>query len=212
MSKLLDKLDENEEKTINYKSLAVKEPNKSYSLIENFTDENGTCTFNYTDSDVFDVRSQDSNFNYRFASVFKLEDATDDTNQIFCEFKYDNDHVKLVEIHAYGQDLTSGFNELLKYKISEGQIEFYHKDDVRAEGDDFEVVDSDGTINDTGIGSLPQYITVIVHSAFVGDEFKPCYSIQNIEYRLQTVNSLGTVITSVSSNGFDLNNNWEIKE
>ena len=212
MSKLLDKLDENEEKTINYKSLAVKEPNKSYSLIENFTDENGTCTFNYTDSDVFDVRSQDSNFNYRFASVFKLEDATDDTNQIFCEFKYDNDHVKLVEIHAYGQDLTSGFNELLKYKISEGQIEFYHKDDVRAEGDDFEVVDSDGTINDTGIGSLPQYITVIVHSAFVGDEFKPCYSIQNIEYRLQTVNSFGTVITSVSSNGFDLNNNWEIKE
>lgn len=212
MSKLLDKLDENEEKTINYKSLAVKEPNKSYSLIENFTDENGTYTFNYTDSDVFDVRSQDSNFNYRFASVFKLKDATDDTNQIFCEFKYDNDHVKLVEIHAYGQKLTSGFNELLKYKISEGQIEFYHKDDVRAKGDDFKDVGNGGTIDDTGIGSLPQYITVIVHSAFVGDEFKPCYSIQNVKYRLQTVNSLGTVINSVSSNGFDLNNNWEIKE
>lgn len=213
MSKLLDKLDENEEKTINYKGLAVKEPNKSYSLIENFTDENVTCTFNYTDSDVFDVRSQDSNFNYRFASVFKLEDATDDTNQIFCEFKYDNDHVKLVEIHAYGREITSGFDELLKYKISEGQIEFYHKDDVRVKGnDDFKVVGSDGIIDDTGIGSLPQYITVIVHSAFVGDEFKPCYSIQNVKYRLQTVNSLGTVINSVSSNGFDLNNNWEIKE
>lgn len=213
MSKLLDKLDENEEKTINYKSLAVKEPNKSYSLIEKFTDENGTYTFTYTDSDVFDVRSQDSNFNYRFASVFKLEDATDDTNQIFCEFKYDNDHVKLVEIHAYGQKLTSGFNELLKYKISEGQIEFYHKDDVRVkDNDDFEVVVSNGTIDDTGIGSLPQYITVIVHSAFVGNEFKPCYSIQNVRYRLQTVNSLGTVIANVSSNGFDLNNNWEIKE
>lgn len=212
MSKLLDKLDENEEKTINYKSLAVKEPNKSYSLIEKFTDENGTYTFTYTDSDVFDVRSQDSNFNYRFASVFKLEDATDDTNQIFCEFKYDNDHMKLVKIHAYGQEITSGFNELLKYKISEGQIEFYHKDDVRAQGDDFEFVDSNGTINDTGIGSLPQYITVIVHSAFVGNEFKPCYSIQNVRYRLQTVNSFGTVIANVSSNGFDLNNNWEIKE
>lgn len=212
MSKLLDKLDENEEKTINYKSLAVKEPNKSYSLIEKFTDENGTYTFTYTDSDVFDVRSQDSNFNYRFASVFKLEDATDDTNQIFCEFKYDNDHVKLVEIHAYGQELTSGFDELLKYKISEGQIEFYHKGDVRAQGDDFKFVDSNGTINDTGIGSLPQYITVIVHSAFVGNEFKPCYSIQNVRYRLQTVNSFGTVIANVSSNGFDLNNNWEIKE
>lgn len=213
MSKLLDKLDENEEKTINYKSLAVKEPNKSYSLIENFTDENGTYTFTYTDSDVFDVRSQNSNFNYRFASVFKLEDATDDTNQIFCEFKYDNDHMKLVKIHAYGQEITSGFDEILKYKISEGQIDFYHKDDVRVkDNDDFKVVASDGTIDDTGIGSLPQYITVIVHSAFVGDEFKPCYSIQNIEYRLQTVNSFGTVITSVSSNGFDLNNNWEIKK
>jgi uncharacterized repeat protein (TIGR02543 family) len=213
MSKLLDKLDENEEKTINYKSLAVKEPNKSYSLIENFTDENGTYTFTYTDSDVFDVRNQDSNFNYRFASVFKLEDATDDKNQIFCEFKYDNDHMKLVKIHAYGQEITSGFDTILKYKISEGQIDFYHIGDVRVkDNDDFKVVGIDGTITDTGIGSLPQYITVIVHSAFVGDEFKPCYSIQNIEYRLQTVNSLGTVITSVSSNGFDLNNNWKIKE
>lgn len=212
MSKLLDKLDENEEKTINYKGLAVKEPNKSYSLIENFTDENVTCTFNYTDSDVFDVRSQDSNFNYRFASVFKLKDATVDTNQIFCEFKYENDNMKLVKIHAYGQEITSGFDEILKYKISDGQIDFYHIGDVRAKGDDFEVVGNDGTINDTGIGSLPQYITVIVHSAFVGDEFKPCYSIQNVGYRLQTVNSLSTVITSVSSNGFDLNNNWEIEK
>lgn len=212
MSNLLNKLDENEEKTINYTGLAVKEPNKSYSLIENLTDEDGTCTFNYTESDAFDVRSQDSNFNYKFASVFKLEDATSDTNQIFCEFKYDNDHMKLVQIYAYGQKITNGFNEILKYKVSEGQIEFYHKNDVRAKGDDFKVVDGNGKIDDTGIGSLPHYITVIVHSAFIENVFTPCYSIQNVEYRLQTVNSLGTVITSVSSNGFDLNNNWEIKE
>lgn len=212
MSNLLDKLDENEEKTINYKGLAVKEPNKSYSLIENFTDENGTCTFTYTDNDVFDVRSQDSNFNYRFASVFKLEDATVDTNQIFCEFKYDNDHMKLVQIYAYGQKITSNFDTMLKYKISEGQIDFYHIKDVRASGDDFKSVGEDGTIYDTGIGSLPQYITVIVHSAFIGDEFKPCYSIQNVKYHLQIVNSFGTVISSVSSNGFELNNNWEIDE
>lgn len=215
MSNLLDKLDENEEKTINYKGLAVKEPNKSYSLIENFTDEKDTCTFTYTDNDVFDVRSQDSNFNYRFASVFKLEDATDDTNQIFCEFKYDNDHMKLVQIYAYGQKITSDFETMLKYKISEGQIDFYHIKDVRVKDDnDIKTVDIDGTIDDTGIGSLPQYITVIVHSAFIENEsrFTPCYSIQNVKYRLQTVNSLGTVINSVSSNGFDLNNNWEIKE
>lgn len=212
MANLLNKLDENEEKTVNYTGLAVKEPNKSYSLLENLVDEDGKCRFNYTESDAFDVRSQDSNFNYRFASVFKLKDATDDTNQIFCEFKYDNYHMKLVKIHAYGQEITSDFDKILKYKINEGQIEFYHKDDVRVSGDkDIKDVAGDGIIDDTGIGSLPQYITVIVHSAFIGDEFKPCYSIQNVEYRLQIVNSLGTVINSVSSNRFDLNNNWEIK-
>ena len=192
-----------------FKGLAVKANNSSnYQFIKNFTISGDTYTFTFTNGDVFPVRD-DELFNYKFASLFQLIGV--EQNPYFCSLDAVERGCKITMLKAYN-DLTleTGFaSSNLKYRVSDDTIEFFHKDDIRAVNDD--LVPDDGVLNDTGIGDNPEYITVKFHAALIDGEFKPGFS-EETKYKLRTVDTLSTVIQTVSQNSITLQDNWVVSK
>lgn len=200
-------LDSKTGQTFEYKGLASKVPGGEYVYYKDFVNNADTYTFNYNDNDVFQVRDYDT-FNYKFASMFGLVTKNiGETNRDYCEFLFEGDHCKISKVRAYGEEKNAGFDSLLRYEIGNGSIDFYHVDDIRATN--FSLVESDGTINVSGISPTP-HINVTFHSALIDGTFEPCFT-SVAKFKLQTVTKFGDFIESVSQNGFTLKDDWNVE-
>lgn len=194
--------------TFEYKGLASKAPGGEYVYHKDFVNDADTYTFSYDENDVFKVRDYDT-FNYKFASMFGLVTKNiGETNKDYCEFVFEGDHCKVSKVRAYGEEKDAGFDSLLRYEIGNDRIDFYHIDDIRAT--DFHLVESDGTIDVSGISPTP-HINVIFHSALINGNFEPCFT-SVAEFKLQTVTKFGELIDNVSQNGFTLKDDWNVQE
>lgn len=194
-----------------FKGLAVKANNSSnYQFIKNLTISDDTYEFTFTekDDDVFPVRD-DELFNYKFASLFQLIGV--EHNPYFCSLDAVEGGCQITKLKAYDdQTRETGFaSSNLKYRVSDDTIEFFHKEDIRAAND--ALVPDNGVLDDTGIGENPEYITVKFHAALIDGEFKPGFS-EETKYKLRTVDTLSTVIQTVSQNNITLQDNWVVSK
>jgi len=219
---VLNWLDENTEKTVQFSKLTVS--NLTNNNIDNDIIINNKLTCSYKDEkNCFNV-SEDDTFNYKFTSVFNLQENTSLLPMV--QFKVESSNGEdgqdvngvLENISAYGFNSTDSvkpdFTEF-KYKldITNKLIEFMYKDDPRVDSDYDSITENKIDVDNYN----EDKISIFFHSGLVNDKMYPAYkkekvSIKKISLPNDESQFNSIVFDSISDNGFTLKSGWEVNE
>jgi hypothetical protein len=219
---VLNWLDENTKKTVQFSKLTVS--NLTNNNIDNdiITDNKLTCSYK-NDKNCFNV-SEDDTFNYKFTSVFNLQENTSLLPMV--QFKVESSNGEegqdvngvLKNISAYGFNSTNSTNPdftEFKYKldITNKLIEFMYKDDPRVDSDYDSITENKIDVDNYN----EDKIDIFFHSGLVNDKMYPAYkkekvSIKKISLPNDESQFNSIVFDSISDNGFTLKSGWEVNE